>query len=303
MSATARADTINGSCALSRGLNKQLGMNYYIPAPPLDAYINYIYYRDTPMPGPRALLLPGPSLNLEINFGAAFRVSTPARAAPFAHCAESWVAGLRDTPHIIDWPHDIRILIVDFKPGAAFPLLQLPLCELNNRVVSLDMLWGRLAAELRERLYAAPTAEARFALLEQVLRERLCQAPRGFELVQHAVAEIARRRGTLSIKALSEQLGLSQKHLITQFKHLVGRTPKELARLYRLQHAIKQIEPAQTVQWAWVAQQACYYDQAHFVNDWKAFTGYAPTEYLALRRRMDVDNPRDVAGLLHLPFG
>ncbi len=61
----------------------------------------------------------------------------------------------------------------------------------------------------------------------------ICEPPHGLDIVQYAIAEIAQRHGELSIRALSDHIGISQNHLGTQFKRLVGIPPKEMARFYR----------------------------------------------------------------------
>jgi AraC-like DNA-binding protein len=278
---------------------------YHIPSPPLNSYVNYFYYRDVPFPCSQAKMLPNPSLNLEVNLGGAFQVYEANQTQPFAICTESWWAGLRNAYHVIEWPSDIQIFIVDFKPGGAYPFLQLPLSELHNQVVSLEVIWGNFAAEIRERLYAAPTLKARFALLEQLLLSRLREAPApyGLDAVQYAVAEIAKRHGALSIRALSDHIGISQKHLIEQFKRMVGGTPKELARIYRFQYVLHSIDPTQSVDWGLVALQAHYYDQSHFINDFEAFTGQRPTDYLRLRRHVHAENSENASCFLQLPTG
>jgi AraC-like DNA-binding protein len=117
--------------------------------------------------------------------------------------------------------------------------------------------------------------------------------------VRYGVAEIARHNGALSIKALSDHLGISQNHLLTQFKRMVGISPKALTSLYRLKHVLHSIDPTQSVDWPLIADQANYYDQAHFSNDFRAFTGHSPTDYLRLRRQSHARNPeRD--RLLHV---
>jgi AraC-like DNA-binding protein len=219
------------------------------------------------------------------SFSNAFQVYEANQTRPFATCAESWLVGLWSAYHIMDAPLDLQVLNVSFKPGGAYPFLKLPLSELHNQIVPLDTLWGACATEIREQLYAAPTLSARFALLESLLLARLCEAPHGIDVVQYAVAEIARRRGALSIRALSDHIGISQKHLITQFKRMVGGTPKQLARLARFKHILQSIEPTQPVDWRMIARQHRYYDQSHFNNDFAAFTGHNPTEYLRLRRQ------------------
>jgi methylphosphotriester-DNA--protein-cysteine methyltransferase len=162
--------------------------------------------------------------------------------------------------------------------------------------VALDVIWGQFAAEIRERLYAAPTIQARFKLLETLLLTRLCEAQHGLDAVQYAIGQIIKRQGTLSIQALSDQMGMSQKHLITQFKRMTGGTPKELARMYRFQHILYSIDTTQPVDWTRVAHQACYYDQSHFNKDFESFTGHNPGDYLRLRQRIQAENPQ------HAPY-
>ena len=78
------------------------------------------------------------------------------------------------------------------------------------------------------------------------------------QLVQQAVAAIARTHGKLLIDALSAQLGVSHKHLITQFQRLVGTTPKALSRLYRLHYGLERLDlaHAQPLTCARIAHQA-----------------------------------------------
>jgi hypothetical protein len=106
-------------------------------------------------------------MDLKINFGGGFQVYDADQSESFTTLTESWVLGLWTKYHIVDWPEDLQYVGVSFKPGGAYPFLGLPLSELQNQIVSLDAIWGTLAAELRDRLYAAPTIQARFALLEK----------------------------------------------------------------------------------------------------------------------------------------
>jgi AraC-like DNA-binding protein len=281
-----------------------MGVTYHLPSPPLDAYITCLWSCEGPAPYPRLTVLPMPSLHLMVNLGDAYHVyaSGAGRAAPVATCVESWSVGLWNTSHVMDWPRDMRLVNVSFRPGGVYPFLRLPLCELRNQIVSLDAIWGGAAAEIRERLAAAPTPAARLALLERLLLARLARlgdAAHGLDpwlaTVQQAVAAIARQRGVLSIYALSQQLGVSHKHLIAQFTRLVGGTPKELARIYRLKQVLYSLDPdpdpAQPLTWARVAHQAGYYDEAHFNRDFHAFTGHTPSEGLRLLRRVHAEHP------------
>jgi AraC-like DNA-binding protein len=273
----------------------------YTPSPPLNAYVDGFYYLDGRMPYPREKIMPDAWLDLKINLGGTIQVYKADQSKLFISCSDSWWVGLWNTYHVVDWPSDMQCFGISFKPGGAYPFLQLPLSELHNHIGALDAIWGRFAAEIRERLYDVPTIPARFALLEQFLLSRLREPPEGLRSMHYALAQIAQQHGSLSIRALSDDMGMSQNHLSTQFKRLVGGTPKDLARLYRFKHVLKSINPTQPVDWTRVAHQARYYDQSHFNKDFMAFTGNTPSDYLRLRRQVQTQNPQHARYLRELP--
>lgn len=80
----------------------------------------------------------------------------------------------------------------------------------------------------------------------------------------HRCREIAHHHGALSIRRLSDQIGISQNHLDTQFKRMIGISPKEFARLSRFFSVLRSIDPMQPVDWMRIAHQAGFYDQSHF---------------------------------------
>src|SRR5215207_7113499 len=275
----------------------------YVPSAPLSSYIKYFYYPNGSVPTPRERILPLPVLDLKINFGGSLRVYDADHAKPLATLSESWIVGLWNKHHLVDWPAEMEHLGVSFKPGGASPFLKLPLSELHNQVLPLDVIWGNFAAEIREQLYNAPTLQARFALLEQCFLARLDAPPSQLKAVQWAVTELARNHGGLSIRMLSEQMSMSQKHLITRFKQIVGCSPKELARFYRFAHILNRIDLAQPVDWTSIAHQFFYHDQSHFVREFREFTGYAPSHYLRLRRQIHAENPERAQHSRLLPAG
>jgi len=274
----------------------------YIPSAPLNAYIDDLYYLDGPAPYPRQKALPVASSNLMINLGEAFQVYKPEQTEHFITCTDSWWVGVWNTYHSVDWPPTVRFYGVHFKPGGAYSFLQFPLSEMNSQVVPLDAIWGYYASEIRERLYAAPTVRKGFTLLERLLLARLGESSHNLDTVRYAITEIARLHGALSIRGLSEQMGISQNHLGTQFKRLVGIPPKEVARFYRFAHVLRLIDSADPVDLTRIAHQSRFYDQSHFNRDFVAFTGHSPTEYVQLRRRVEAESPEHARAYRNLPI-
>lgn len=261
----------------------------HVPCPPLNDYIEELFYVEGPLPYLQSKILTMPSLHLIVNLGGAFRIRKSNQDESFVVCTDGWWGGLWSSYHIIDFPLDIQFFGVQFKPSGAYPFLRRPLSEIYDQVVPADALWGPYIAEMRERLYAAPNVQTAFALLEQLLLARLCEAPHGLELVQYAIKEIARHHGTLSIRALSEQIGISQNYLGMQFKRMVGLPPKQLVRFYRIAYVLSLIHRTQLINWTTIAHQSGFYDQSHFNKDFLAFTGHNPTDYLRQRCPLHVE--------------
>jgi len=86
----------------------------------------------------------------------------------------------------------------------------------------------------------------------------------------------------LSINEICKQLNISRKHLNDLSKEYVGVSPKMLSSLNRLQTTLKTISSSRTEKLTDVAYKLEYFDQAHFINDFKRFTYLKPTEYARL---------------------
>jgi methylphosphotriester-DNA--protein-cysteine methyltransferase len=130
----------------------------------------------------------------------------------------------------------------------------------------------------------------------------LCEPAHGINVIQYAIAEIKRHQGALSIRALSDHIGISENHLGTLLKRMVGVPPKELARLYRFEHVLRSVNRTQLVVCTLIAHQSRYYDQSHFNKDFAALTGHNPTDYLRIRRQVYAENPSHFRFLRHLPI-
>jgi methylphosphotriester-DNA--protein-cysteine methyltransferase len=86
-----------------------------------------------------------------------------------------------------------------------------------------------------------------------------------------------------TISDVTGQTDFSQKRFIQLFSDEVGLTPKLYCRIRRFQQVVRGVEKGQRVDWADVALLSGYFDQAHFIHDFQAFSGLNPSAYLMQR--------------------
>lgn len=255
----------------------------YIPQSPLSAYIECFWSEIGHTHYTREKVLPTGSIDLMFNLGSPHKVVDKTNFSRYQLHKESWVCGLQTEYIVIEAVAETEMVGIRFRPGGAHPFFPVPLHELRNRVVDLELVWGAQARSVRERLWEAPTLLDKFQLLERVLQEQLASALHAMLPIQHAVQMIRDADKFSTVRQLSEQLGMSQKHLIQQFNGQVGVTPKMLHRIIKFNRTLCSIGAAQPVNWAALAHACGYYDQAHFNKDFSAFSGLNPSSYLQLR--------------------
>jgi AraC-like DNA-binding protein len=170
------------------------------------------------------------------------------------------------------------ILLAKFHLAGAAQFFAEPLDELSGATQPLDLLLPPSELDrLVTRIAEAPSHPLRVAILEQLLIARLRNGPPD-AIVTAAARAIESSRGAIRIRALARALAISQDPLEKRFRRQVGSTPKQLASLVRLRAAIAACRTG--VPLARVAHQAGYYDQSHFIRDFRALTGEPPGRFL-----------------------
>jgi AraC-like DNA-binding protein len=99
--------------------------------------------------------------------------------------------------------------------------------------------------------------------------------------VDYALLGIVHCPTSKYLHQLSDRIGYSRKHFIQLFKEQVGVSPKQYLRIMRFQKAIAAIEKHAFISWSTLALECGFYDQAHFINDFRHFSGFTPNEYIA----------------------
>lgn len=201
----------------------------------------------------------------------------------------SVVGGARSTAYVREVTPALRTVGVMLAPGAGALLFGLPARELAEAHTSLDDLWGRDSAQLRERLAACGTIDAQLALVEAALAMRLRDVSRIDPVVTDAVA---RFEGGARIGDVVARSGYSHRAFIVRFRDAVGLAPKTFCRVLRSQRAVVLLAERKR-SLADVAASAGYADQAHLTRQFATIVGLSPARYRAA-------NP---ATANHVPIG
>jgi AraC-like DNA-binding protein len=250
----------------------------------LAGFVDLLWFYEGPArPHKMERLLPDGSVELVINLADdEVRVYDRLDQRRYERLPGAVLIGPHSDFFVIDTAEQQCVAGVHFRPGGAFPFLQLPAAELHGLHVSLGDVWGGFAAEIRERLIAAPSAETRFELLESALLHKLAGPPALHRAVAFALCELdaAPRR---TIAEVRDQTGMSERCFIELFRRQVGLAPKLYSRVRRFQSAIRRIPMGCPVDWVDLALACGYFDQAHLIHDFRAISGISPGEYAALR--------------------
>jgi AraC-like DNA-binding protein len=148
----------------------------------------------------------------------------------------------------------------------------------TDEMPDLQAVWGSDGIELLEQIMLAPNDERRAAILSRFLLARLARGRRPHALAPVAVQEILHKQGQVSITDLSHHLNVSPRQLERIFKDYAGFSPKTYSRILRFQAATGSYGDADK-SLTDIALDCGYYDQAHFIHDFRQFSGYTPSEY------------------------
>ncbi len=254
----------------------------HIPSFPLNQFIeSFIYYRDYNPVHTVDRFLPDGNVNIVFDLTDYPKyIYDNESLKEIQTCRNVWFSGLRSKYITIPSGKDSEMFIINFHKGKSYPFVQTPLSELTDSVVDGDLVLTSEIMDMRSMLLESALITQKFKVAEDFLllkfRKRLVVNP----FIDFAVSKILASPGQSSIQEISSKVGYSQKHLIKLFKDHVGMTPKGFLKIIRFQKAIQEIDAAKKISWAGLALECGYYDQAHFIHDFKTFSGFSPNEYL-----------------------
>jgi len=171
---------------------------------------------------------------------------------------------------------------IALRPGVLPCFTGAPAWRSTGSIAPLASLWPDAHAFERAVLDAS-SDEERVAIAERFLLARLPPLDPDATLAAGIVETVERERGLLRVEQLAARTGLEVRSLQRLFRQQVGVTPKWVLQRYRIHEALARIAAGEAVDFARLAADLGYADQAHFANRFKAFVGCTPSAYVRAR--------------------
>ena len=190
----------------------------------------------------------------------------------------AFISGMHRNYISISAQENSEMLAVQFKPFGSYPFLHEQTNMINELIVPAHEIVGEELYDLRNDMKASDNTEEKFRLIEQWLMERFDanKTPPG------DIVQFVDRLQAEPVNSLNELIAgypASQKTLIAEFKKFVGLTPKYYQRILRFNDLLKRLKNKEEVSWTEIAHDCGYFDQSHFIKEFKTFTGKTPTDY------------------------
>ncbi|HEX2911692.1 MAG TPA: helix-turn-helix domain-containing protein [Chloroflexia bacterium] len=172
-----------------------------------------------------------------------------------------------------------QVLGIKFKPGAFYPFIKRPVSAYTDKIISLQEVFGADYTDLEEQILALENLEKMVELAEFFLRSHLPEKDETVELVNQIVECISANREITMVSDLLSRVNISERTLQRIFNQYVGVSPKWVIKRKRLMEAAEQVATSPVKDWSRLATELGYFDQAHFIKDFKTIVGRTPAEY------------------------
>ncbi|RPE08074.1 AraC family transcriptional regulator [Chitinophaga lutea] len=249
--------------------------------PRLRGYIDRIYVLECDRRIPRPdlkMIVPNGCVRLMLPFRNSLSAQREGRCK-IAGTHRLALVGVCDLPFTVDVLSDAPsgIIGIEFSPGGAYRFFNVKQCELKNQVLQLEDVWGKLARHLEERAGHAPGAEEKIRLLQEVLAGMLRDDRDN--VFDYCIDRINTSAGRVSIRELEAETGYGSRWLNMKFAEKLGVSPKGLCAITRFQAVFQALANHPHTILDNRQFYHLYYDQAHFIREFKRFTGWPPSRF------------------------
>lgn len=191
--------------------------------------------------------------------------------------------GTRDVPvRLGSPPGESASIGIEFTSAGAYRFLPFPMHEITNDLFSFSELYGLPGKEILRRVLETESPEQKLVAVQDFLFDRLHAINRNNSIVNYSVDVISSARGLTSIRELERRTGYTKRYLDMLFKDHLGISPKTFSTIARFQSFYKHLPETGNIT-ADEKVADLYYDQSHFIKEFKRYTGHTPSKFSQLQ--------------------
>jgi AraC-like DNA-binding protein len=245
----------------------------HFPTEKLKPYIKYYVVSENELESEYKIF---PSSGLVIGFQYKGQLAT-IKENNESKLTSAGITGIADGYKIFKNAADIGTILVYFTEIGFTHFASPPANELFNLSLPLDDIFDKNeVTEVEEKLEMATTDQQRIKMVERFLLAQLKDIETD-KLIVEAVKLIYQTNGTIRIKELNEKLFISQSPLEKRFRKVVGTTAKKFASIVRFNAVLNDLQNTKSL--TEICYENNFFDQAHFIKDFKQFTGDTPENF------------------------
>ncbi len=273
-----------------------ISLRYYLPRPDLRRYIYSYYLFESDMPVVRDLLRAAlPQIRFLLAGSGLFHYAD----GRSQECPPAMLTGATNTPIYFDARGPLAVIGVGIMPEGWAALFGFSASEVADMTTDLCDILGAASIELHKQLLEAPDAAAALALLD-LFFARLFSNPRQPPLWFTGATDAWLVGSTNpQVDQLITLTGVSARQIERLSSRIYGASPKLLARKYRALQTVVRLATGEATNWAEAAGNN-YYDQSHFIRDFRQFIGMTPHRFAidqAPVTRLSIANRRQLPDL------
>lgn len=181
---------------------------------------------------------------------------------------------------LIRTPENLKMIFCIFKPFGFYRLFKTPIHLLNNNVTPLNIFLGNRSVELKEKVILASSDDNKIKVVDDFFTSlvRPLHVPYRSR-IELAQDQLMLNNGMVNIDCLSSQLNISRRSLERYFLENVGISPKYYGKVLRFNYAFALKRANPDLDWFDIIYDCGYFDQTHFIKDFKQFTGEPPAAF------------------------
>jgi len=218
-------------------------------------------------------IIPDAFTELVFHFGDPYRIKL---GGAWAVQSRSLLAGQIRKHFFLENTGASRILGVKLRPSALTHLFGMAMHKLTDKVVDIQALNSPDLLSLEQAL-RTPRQGDWHSVCNDFFGKFADRLPANHP-VDLAVHEIFAHNGVVNISAVARGLSISERYLELLFRRFIGLSPKFFSRIVRFNY-IFQLIRSNNPDWSDVVFRSGFYDQSHFIRNFKAFTGEDPSKY------------------------